>query len=78
MEKKGYRIEQFELALPSGAQFDRVVYEATGGQYVKEVYGRVFVERRWKHVSWNRFGQCFNGNNVHVPEWDLKLGGGEG
>ena len=76
METKGYRIEQFERAMPYGAQFDRVVYQATGGQYVKEVYGRVFINGRWKGAIWNRHGQCSDLNNTPMPDYDIKMGGG--
>lgn len=44
MEKKGFRIEQYELAKPAAAVFDEVRYSAKGGLRVNYVIGTVKVD----------------------------------
>ena len=46
MEKRGYRIEQYEQAKPEGAVFDEVRYKAKGGLRVNYVIGTVKVDAR--------------------------------
>jgi len=43
MNKKGYRIAQYEQALPAGATIDEVRYHAKTGQRVNYVIGTVQV-----------------------------------
>ena len=44
MEKKGFRIEQYELAKPAAAVFDEVRYGAKSGQRVNYVIGTVLID----------------------------------
>ena len=46
MEKKGYRIAQYEQNLPAGAVIDEVRYAAKSGQRVNYVIGTVKVDDR--------------------------------
>lgn len=70
--KKGYRIADFENALPKGAVFDEVVYQSNSGQRVKYVHGVVGDGVR---VTWDFIGKCYRRRNwVRMPEWDLKMG----
>ena len=85
MNKKGYRIAQYEQALPSGATIDEVRYHAKTGQRVNYVIGtvqvRVFhpdgiLDKQVK-VTWDNEGLCRKyENNIRMPEYDLKLEGG--
>lgn len=81
MEKnKGYRIEDFEKALPTGAMFDEVVYQSNNGQLVKRVHGQVAdVHDGTKsriQVIWDANGKCYRRTSwMRMPEWDLKLEG---
>ena len=82
MEKKGYRIAQYERNLPSGAVIDEVRYRAKGGQRVESVIGTVKrrvplgCEFRLKVevVTWDGDGLCrVRCNNERLPEFDIKL-----
>ena len=89
MEKKGYRIEEFEQALPAGAEIDEVRYKAKGGQRVNYVIGTVrvadsssairghqpaMVGMRTVMVTWDEDGLCRRRrNNERMPEFDIKL-----
>lgn len=88
MEKKSYRIEQYERALPAGAVIDEVRYKAKGGQRVNYVIGTVKVASglegqqpsmagmKTVMVTWNDEGLCRRrGNNERLPEFDLKMEG---
>ena len=91
MEKKrGYRIADFEQAMPAGAVIDEVRYKAKSGQLVNYVIGTVrvgdpaadaddgsMVGMRTCMVTWDNEGLCYNRRNgVRMKKWDLKLGGG--
>ena len=88
MEKKSYRIEQFEKALPAGAVIDEVRYKAKSGQRVNTVIGTVRAASRPEErqasmagmrtvmVTWDDEGLCRRrGNNERMPEFDIKLEG---
>lgn len=88
MEKKGYKIEQFEKALPAGAVIDEVRYKEKSGQRVNTVIGTVRVASRPEErqtsmagmrtvmVTWDDEGLCRRrGNNERMPDFDIKLEG---
>lgn len=84
MEKKGYRIAQYEQNLPSGAVIDEVRYKAKGGQRVNYVIGTVKrrVPIQGGHVdkvevvTWDDEGLCrLHRNGERLPEFDINLRG---
>ena len=86
MENTGYRIADFEQALPEGAVIDEVRYNARSGLKVNCVIGTVKVKTpvgagAWtdevKMVIWNEKGMChLRCSGQWLPEFDLKLEGG--
>lgn len=81
-KKKGYRIAQYEQALPSGATIEEVRYNAKTGQRVNYVIGRVQVRvfhpdgilDKQVKVTWDNEGLCRKyGNNERLPDFDLTL-----
>lgn len=87
MEKKGYRIAQYEQNLPDGCRIDEVRYNTKGGQRVNYVIGTVkihvpvagapgsFVDKV-ELVTWDDEGLCrIKKNNSRLPEFDIKMGG---
>ena len=81
METKGYRIEEFERALPAGAVIDEVRYGAHGGLMVKSVIGYIKIRSPFTRtilVTWDNEGLCRRRRNgERIPEWDVKLEGGK-
>lgn len=86
MKKTGYSIAQYEQNLPAGCRIDEVRYRAKGGQSVNYVIGTVKVRTncpggtvdRVVIVTWDDEGLCrIKKNNSRLPEFDIKMGGGE-
>ena len=83
MEKKGYRIAQFEQNLPDGAVIDDVRYKANSGQHVNYIIGTVKRQMpcpggsvsKAVMVTWDCDGLCrLRSNNERLPEFDIKMG----
>ena len=84
-KQKGYRIAQYEQALPSEATIEEVRYYAKTGLRVNYVIGtvqiRIFhpdgiLDKRIR-VTWDNEGLCRKlENNIRMPDYDLKLEGG--
>lgn len=70
---EGYRIADFEQALPAGAVIDEVVYKSKAGLHVKYVHGQV-QDVSTIRVTWDDDGKCYKRTNwQRLPQFDLKL-----
>ena len=74
MEKKGYRIAQYEQNLPAGAVIDEVRYTAKGGQQVNYVIGTVKVDERANmhdtRPAVDGPGKAMAGSKTVMVTWD--------
>lgn len=72
---EGYRIADFEQALPEGAVIDEVVYQSKAGQRVKYAHGQV-QDVTTIRVTWDDAGKCYKRTNwIRLTKWDLDLAG---